>query len=1203
MTGASFSSPRPDPNIAQRKAADPTGSVWVSASAGSGKTKVLTDRVLALLLTGSAPEKILCITFTKAAASEMANRLNARLGAWARMDDETLAKEIAAILDRPPSPQEERRARRLFALVLDAPGGLKIQTIHSFCQSLLGRFPIEANTPPHFDVMDERTAAELMQVARDRVLNQGMDDPDLGKALGVISQYVQEDQFNTLLQRISSERSRLAMLIGDGEEPLFDAVARIYAAVGADPALGEDDVVAAACEDGAFDKAGLASAFQVLRDLGTPKNDGAAAARIERWINADAAGRQAILDDYRLAYFTSGGDPRANLAGKKVREQRPDIELLLDRERERLVEIDAAVARQVTAACSAALLTLGTAILAQYQRAKDLRAKLDYDDLILRARDLLRGSLVANPSWVMFKLDGGIDHILVDEAQDTSREQWEVISGLADDFFSGEGQGLENRTIFVVGDVKQSIYSFQRADPDAFDTMRDYFQARIQAAGERFGRVPMEVSFRSTEAVLAAVDATFADDRAKIGLVPPDGTVTHYAHRAGVPGLVELWPVVEKVDGEVPEHWSAPVAVQSDVPPVARLAQGLAEKIAGWIGKEYLPSKGRTVRAGDILVLVRRRTEFVDRLIRELKQRGVTVAGVDRLTLSKHIAVMDLLALGQFLLLPEDDLTLATVLKGPFIGFDDDDLFRLAHDRGKQSLWRRLEAAQKSEGKVDGRMKAAWDWLSGLLAAVDYHPPYELYAHILTQPCPAPVPSHAAVAEFAPMSGRRALISRLGVEAEDPVDEFLSLTLSFDLRRVPSLQGFLHWFAAGEAEIKRDLESGENDALRLMTVHGAKGLQAPIVILPDTVRKPAGGGANVSFYWVDDAVSRAGADASPVFLWPPAKRFEEDRCKTAREAAEWKADQEYRRLLYVAMTRAEDRLYICGYSTEKAIKEGCWYDLVRNGLNGLPGIAEVPFDAGEDWSGDALRLSMGAANEDVGSETAEGAVVTAAAQTSADLTDIPVPDWLFAEPAVEPTPPNPVAPSRPDVEDPPVRSPLADGKGPDGGVLGDEDRFKRGLLIHSLLQFLPDQPAGRRRELALSYLSRPAHGLTEAGRDRMVEEVMAVMDHPDFAAIFGPGSRAEAPIVGVLERASGIDVVSGQIDRLLVTENEVLVVDYKTLRPAPADSRQIPLAYRRQLAGYKGLLQKVFPGKTVKCALLWTDIPSLMPVDDDLITL
>lgn len=1199
MTLAPFASGRPDPNIAQRRAADPTGSVWVSASAGSGKTKVLTDRVLALLLTGSAPEKILCITFTKAAASEMANRLNDRLGAWARMDDETLAEQIAGILDRPPSPAEEKRARRLFALVLDAPGGLKIQTIHSFCQSLLGRFPIEANTPPHFDVMDERTAAELMQVARDRVLNQGMDDPDLGKALGVISQYVQEDQFNTLLQRISSERSRLSMLAGGDEETLFDAVARIYDAVGADPALGEADVIAAACEEGAFDKAGLAAAIQVLRDLGTPKNDGAAADRIERWINADAAGRQAMLDDYRLTYFTAGGGPRANLAGKKVREERPDIDALLGRELDRLQEIDAAVARQVTAACSAALLTLGTAILAQYQRAKDLRAKLDYDDLILRARDLLRGSLVANPSWVMFKLDGGIDHILVDEAQDTSREQWEVISGLADDFFSGEGQGLENRTIFVVGDVKQSIYSFQRADPDAFDTMRAYFQARIQAAGERFGRVPMEVSFRSTEAVLAAVDATFADDRAKIGLVPPEETVTHYAHRAGVPGLVELWPVVEKVDGEVPEHWSAPVAVQSDVPPVARLAQGLADKIAGWIGTEYLPSKGRTVKAGDILVLVRRRTEFVDRLIRELKQRGVTVAGVDRLTLSKHIAVMDLLALGQFLLLPEDDLTLATVLKGPFIGFDDDDLFRLAHDRGKQSLWRRLEAAQKADSKGDGRMKAAWDWLSGLLSAVDYNPPYELYAHILTQPCPAPVPS----GEFAPMSGRRALISRLGVEAEDPVDEFLSLTLSFDLRRVPSLQGFLHWFAAGEAEIKRDLESGDNDALRLMTVHGAKGLQAPIVILPDTVRKPTPGGANVSFYWVDDALSRASGDASPVFLWPPAKRFEEQRCKTAREQAEWKADQEYRRLLYVAMTRAEDRLYVCGYSTEKAIKDGCWYDLVRNGMKGLPGIAEIPFDGGEDWTGDALRLSMGAANEDVGAEPAEREGAAAAAQSPPASMDAVVPNWLFAEPAAEPTPPNPVAPSRPDVEDPPARSPLPDGAGPDGGVPGDEDRFKRGLLIHSLLQFLPDQPQARRRDLALSYLSRPAHGLTEAGRDRMVEEVMAVMEHPDFAAIFGPGSRAEAPIVGVLERASGMDVVSGQIDRLLVTENEVLVVDYKTLRPAPADSRQIPLAYRRQLAGYKGLLQKVFPGKVVKCALLWTDIPHLMPVDDDLITL
>lgn len=1180
MTVGPYSAGRPDPNIAQRRAADPNGSVWVSASAGSGKTKVLTDRVLALLLTGSAPEKILCITFTKAAASEMANRLNARLGAWARMEDEKLAGEIASILDRPPTPQEERRARRLFALVLDAPGGLKIQTIHSFCQSLLGRFPIEANTPPHFDVMDERTAAELMQVARDRVLNEGMADPRLGAALATISHYVQEDQFNSLLQRISSERARLAGLIGDGEEPLAQAIARIFDAVDADPTLSEDDVVAAACADGAFDQSGLASAVQVLRDLGSPSIDGKAADRIQAWLDAPERERPGLLDDYRLAFFTAQGANRSKLVtGKKAREDRPDIENVLAVERDRLLAMDATVARQVTAGCSAALLTLGTAILAHYQRAKDLRAKLDYDDLILRARDLLRGNLLANPSWVMFKLDGGIDHILVDEAQDTSREQWEVISGLADDFFSGEGQGEENRTIFVVGDVKQSIYSFQRADPDAFAMMRDYFQIRIHEAGKRFGRVPMEVSFRSTEAVLAAVDASFRDDRVKNGLVPPEETITHYAHRAGVPGLVELWPLVEKVDGEAPEHWAAPVEVQSDVPPVARLAKGLAEKIAGWIGTEYLPSKGRTVRAGDILVLVRRRTELVDRLIRELKQRGVTVAGVDRLTLSKHIAVMDLLALGQFLLLPEDDLTLATVLKGPFIGFDDDDLFHLAHDRGKQSLWRRLEAA----AKTDARMQAGFAWLAELLSAVDFRPPYELYAHVLTQPCPAPAPA----GEFTPMSGRRALISRLGVEAEDPVDEFLSLTLSFDLRRVPSLQGFLHWFAAGEAEIKRDLESGENDALRLMTVHGAKGLQAPIVILPDTVRKPRGGGANVSFYWVDGADSRFDGDAAPVFLWPPAKRFEEDRCKAAREEADFKADQEYRRLLYVAMTRAEDRLYVCGYNSDKTAAEGCWYELVRNGLNALPGIVTEPFDGGDGWTGDALRLEMGAANQDI--EAAEQAAMTTVAADT-------VPGWLFDAPAAEPTPPNPVAPSRPAVEDPPARSPLS------GADLGGEDRFKRGLLIHSLLQFLPDQPVEKRRALAESYLARPAHDLPESERARIVEEVIAVLEDPSFAPIFGPGSRAEAPIVGVLERASGVEVVSGQIDRLLVTADEVLVVDYKTLRPAPSDSSRIPMAYRRQLAGYKGLLQKVFPGKTVKCALLWTDVPRLMPVDDQLIT-
>lgn len=1127
-----------DASAAQRAAADPGASVWVAASAGSGKTKVLSDRVLSLLLSGTRPERILCLTFTRAAAAEMAMRVNNHLARWATASDAAVGDEIAALLGEAADSARLDGARRLFAQVLDVPGGLKIQTIHGFCQSLLGRFPLEAGIAPHFEVMDERSAAELMLAARDTVLVAARRGGPLADALAIVTGHIEETRFAELMTHLKADRGRIAQLVANhgGVDQVAD---KIHALLDVAPGLRPGDIADDACLDGAFDAAGLALAAEALK-AGSEKTDQPRGHLIAQWLAAGVADRQAGFRDYTGGLLTQGGQPRARLITKRASEDAPGAEAALAVEAERLAGIMEWRRAIITAQASVALLRLGAALLEAYEAAKSALARLDYDDLILKSVALLRGNV--NAAWVLYKLDGGLDHILIDEAQDTNPVQWEVVAALANEFFAGEGARMERRTVFAVGDSKQSIFSFQGADPAAFIAMRDHFRDRAQAAEMPWREIELNWSFRSTAPVLEAVDAVFGRDPAGDGVAP--GPIQHRPVRHGHAGLVEVWPLVGPRDARERHPWEAPLEREARDNPAARLANIIAARIESWIGREELPSKGRAIRAGDIMILVRRRDSLVDRIVRALKTRGVPVAGVDRMILSEQLAIMDLMALGDFLLLPEDDLTLAAVLKGPFIGLDDDDLFKLAHDRGTISLWRRLAA--------DRRYGAAHGWLAALLARVDYIPPYELFAHVLSAPA---VPGG---------SGRQCIAARLGVEAQDPIEEFISLTLTHERIGPPSLQGFLHWLRASDESVKRDMEHSGRDEVCVITVHGAKGLQAPVVILPDSVAVPQKG---PEILWTGGLP-----------LWPPNRSLETARCIDTRAEANRCRDQEYRRLLYVAMTRAEDRLYICGWHGERKAPEACWYNLIAGGVEAIGEAYEFVAGGGDGWSGDGWRLScpQTAAPERDAVDVAERDPVSEPAR------------WMHEPAPCEPAPPRPLAPSRTGLE-PAVASPL-DG---DAGA-----RFQRGLLVHRLLQMLPDVRQDRRAAAARRYLALSVHGLDGDAKRAIAAEVMAVMADPGIAPLFGPDSRAEVPITGVIAGQKGPEAVSGQVDRLVVREHEVIVIDYKTNRPPPARQADVAEAYLRQMAAYRAVLRKIWPDRPIRCVLLWTDGPRTMSLDD-----
>ncbi len=1142
-------SKKPAHTAAQVVAADPTQSVWVSANAGTGKTHVLIERILRLLLAGTPPGKILCLTYTKAAAAEVATRLSTRLGHWAAGGDKALGQDLKKLLGKPASEKETETARTLFVATLETPEGLRIRTIHSFSESLLGRFPVEARLAPHFSVLDDRRAREIRIEARDRLLAGGAAAGPAGEALSHLAGMLNAEDFSQLMAELDKGREKLRQITArpGGLEGLI-ADTRLGLGLGPDDTRAT--VLDAAAAEKAFDRKALVSAAGAL-DEGT-QSDKDRADKIRGWLVNEAPARaESFLSVYAPIFITQDGSPRKSLMTKKPREAHPAALEALEVEQDGVAAVLDRLKAVTLAEATAALLVVGMALIDEYDGIKRTRALLDYDDLIEKAGKLLESG--DGVSWVHYKLDGGIDHILVDEAQDTSPAQWEVIKRLAGDFFAGEGAGEGERplqrTVFAVGDEKQSIYSFQDADPAYFGLMRDHFRATVANAGGRLQEVELELSYRSAPAVLSIVDEVFAAGAAADGLTWDGKPINHHTNRHRQGGRVELWPALSPEDAPDPAPWDAPLDQMSAQSPEARLIDRIADEIAGWRESgEILESAGRPITPGDIMILVRTRGSFADEMVRALKRRNIGVTGRDRLKLMDHLAVMDLVAAGRFALLPGDDLNTATVIKGPFVEFDDGALFDLAHGR-KEALWRTL---QKRRDETPA-FAAAWETLSRLLAAADRTPPYEFYARLL-----------------GPDGGRRGLIAHLGPEAGEPIDEFLGLALDFERDHQPSLEGFLHWLESGETEVKREMESGRNE-VRVLTAHGAKGLEAPIVFLPDTCTLP-GERMDPHIHWAGPGDSNGGDE---FVLWRPSKRDEEKISADLHEKARLEIEQEYRRLLYVAMTRARDRLYVCGWHTGKNRKDGCWYDLVEPAMQ---------------KKGKESTIKTG--------ETVWRYQTPQKATPDGDKTPSPAPDteappeWALAPPRPEPEPSRPLAPSRPSDDDPSVISPL----GEDDGA-----RFKRGLLIHRLLQSLPDLPESERKAAARAFLDRPALGLGKAEADEMLREALRVLTDPEHKGLFGPGSLAEVQVTGTIGAEGSLRTLSGQVDRLLVTEDAVTVIDYKTNRPPPQTEDQVASVYLRQMASYREVLRRVYPDRPVHAVLLWTAGPRLMPLSDEIL--
>ncbi len=1104
----------------QQQAANPRYSVWVEASAGTGKTKVLSDRVMRLLLAETDPMKvrILCLTYTKAAAVEMKTRISKRLSEWSVQSEEKLIKNIRELLGKDADDAKKlqeyvKRARTLFAALLDTPGGIKIQTIHSFCEEVLRRFPLEAGVSPYFEILSERESSEILEEIKKETLRESnLSSSAESIAIQYLASHLSEQSFTKVMKHIIDNRAKI-----EDSGSMSDLLDILHKKTGVEDGDTEEAVKAKCMQD--INQFELHKNISSLRKGGKKCND--------RSDVLEEVYKSGCLPEYFDKYSgcfigKTTGDVLKDLVDVPAKKADPELSDRMQIEGHRVLDTIKKCGKIRLYNSTKAFLTVAQSINDKYEAYKAAKSCLDYEDLINKTCMLLKDDNQA--AWVLYKLDGGIDHILLDEAQDTSPKQWDIIKALSQEFFVDESTVNKKRTIFVVGDRKQSIFSFQGADPKKFDEMRDYFE---KFGGANFVPVNMEYSFRSTPAVLREVNNVFKDKTVAKGVVTDGSSVQHMAVRAGEYGRVEIWPLFVAEKGEEvtdEQKLLPPMEMSKKVSVRTKMAEQIVKRI-----KEMMRESKTTdnpLRFKDFMVLVRQRNGFVNEFIRACKREQVNISGADRMVLSEQIAVQDMISLGKFLLLPNDDLSLAEILKSPLFNLTDEDLEELCCERKGAPLWTKLGDSKKQ------KCKDAYKDLQKLFNELNFMRPYELFNYVLVN-----------------LDGRKKFMHRMGVEAEDALDEFMNMTLAYEQQQTPSLQCFISWFENDKTSIKREGDDSETDAVRLMTVHHSKGLQARVVFLPDSVQLPKNN--NEQKLLIDNKL----------MLYPLCSDDYDDLSIRINEKNGISVSEEYRRLLYVAMTRAEEQLIVCGYSNSESIKEDSWFK-----------ISERSIDKG--FSKDKESRMFMETPAQVKPEVKEKYFIEPLNKTPEN--------WVELPPKDEAPLAKPYTPSKPDEkEEPDSSSPLED----------NTNYYRRGSLIHKILQFLPADSSDK-AQIIDEYMKRNVVDFSDDEKKQIKEEILNLLTDKEYEPIFGADSRAEVPVFGEVDGK----IISGQIDRLVIQKDKVIIVDFKTNRPASKTLAETPEVYKKQLKTYEALIRKIYSQQKVESYILWTNDARLMRV-------
>ncbi|MCY4303770.1 MAG: double-strand break repair helicase AddA [Aestuariivita sp.] len=1095
---------------AQLKASNPNVSTWLAANAGSGKTRVLTDRVARLLLNGVQPQKILCLTYTKAAANEMQNRLFARLGGWAMLSDDALRSALSELgVDDTLDIKRLKNARTLFARAVETPGGLKIQTVHSFCAAVLRQFPLEAGVSPNFVEMEER-ATKLLRAEIIENLAESKD----ASLVAQVARHPGGEDLDQITSAISGYRQKFNLKFSKPD---------IYQLFGLNEDFNSQDI-----EVNLFhgdERKLLHTLIEVMSEGTITDKKNAEKLSSIRELNIDAC---PILESVFLT-----GAQASDPFSAKIDKVPTKKTLALFRHNEALRKFMRRIedARQKRVALQSAEMTFDLhqfagVFLVEYEKQKMLRGWLDFDDLIFRCQMLLNDPNVSQ--WVLFRLDGGINHILIDEAQDTSPEQWNVIERLSDEFTSGQGAHDDlQRSIFVVGDKKQSIYSFQGADPSGFDKMKKHFHDRLSASGQLLQDCALEYSFRSAPAVLSFIDVLFQDNTSI-----EFKEQAHKAFKELLPGRVDIWPCIEVNDERKETQWYDPIDHVGEKHHTVMLAEEIAKNIKEMIdGQTLIPTDdgARPVNAGDFLILVQRRSVLFSEIIRACKGQALPIAGADRLKVGMELAVKDIAAVLSFLAIPDDNLSLAAALRSPLFGLSEKDLFEVAHKRPDySSLWQELKNNEDKFSKVVHVLKDLRD-------KVDFLRPYDLIERLLTR-----------------HQGRKNLIGRLGQEAEDGINALLAQALAYERTEIPSLTGFLFWMETDDLEIKRQIDGARN-MVRVMTVHGAKGLESPIVILPDTNKRSFGKRAPLIL--IED-----------IPVWRVAKTVAPENILNAIDNENDREEAERLRLLYVAASRAEKWLIVAAAGELDTKEERSWYQQLKKAISQTDAVRH-------DFSlGNGLRLESGEWLNLVAMKTKEEISYFEK-----------LPEFFFN-----------IAPTVDSESDRLLPSGLGGEKALSGDLgIDKQDAMEHGTSIHALLEILPTLP----REKWYQAANRILNLDSEEAMNLLFSEVRGVLENPDLIDLFGKSTFAEVPITA----ECGAARLYGIIDRLVVKKESILAVDYKTNTQIPGSPEQVPNGLLRQMAAYTHALSQVYPDRLIETAILWTKTATLMMLPKKLV--
>lgn len=1139
----------------QRRASNPAISVWATANAGAGKTKVLIDRIARVLLQGAQPSKILAVTYTKAAAAEMTTRLFKTLGKWTIDSDEDLAKALKE-LDPALEINEHvlKKARALFANALETPGGLKVQTIHAFCGDVLKRFPIEAGVAPGFETADEVMAGAIMDEAFDRANAKNLP---LYSAIAAITH---GDKNKELLAKCINKLGRNFEFNRDKITQIFNQKFGIDIRQDIDAAI-EGAVLA-------LPKAKLRECANIL--LGGKSTDENTADTI---VEALESTPQIAFYGFLSLILTQAGEIKKSSPVTKQFHNNALIDEIFGCSSGEWPAgvfadfFEAAKQIETLKFCQNTLnlIEASSAWQSEYKALKNQYGLLDFDDLLAITSNLLNRNQ-GSALWVMYKLDKGLSHVLIDESQDTSAEQWDLLHPLLETLESTSSD--EIRTQFVVGDDKQSIYRFQGASPQRYDEERKRFIGKNEIYQGQFQEVQFDVSFRTGEEILKAVDiiwhtgfgnpsGDFPQELEKKYLWPQ----SHFSARSKEAAITELWPLIlgdkkEKIEREA---YDFPLDAENEEDAKSKLAELIARQIALRIkngDKVWTKDEGgkpvlRPCKPADFMILVKGRSSLYHRIIKRLKKHKVKVAGADLIILKKEPAILDLLAAAQFALCNNDDFNLACLLKSGFCNLYDDDkhLFPIAYNRGFKSVLRMIE---ESEDKIYSKAKIFLDNVKNIGAHI---PPYDFFAQILETKIDGE------------NTGWDLLLKRFGEEAREPIEIFLDLALIAANINTPNLHLFIDYIENKAQSVKREFDQND-DGVKVMTIHGSKGREAPIVILPDTTRTAKSDNDNLYY----DSESK-------IPFWTPNYAFKTDFIKTLNEQEKAKQAQEDQRLLYVAMTRPRDRLILCGHqsgASKKGYSDNCWYDYFERNLNANNNSQDLMLDdnqtIGKIWG-----------------KLPDGPIAKPKAQIINQ--EVTIPDWVHKPIDKNAINQRRIAPSILIDEnyEPPAISPISGNK---------ISRFLRGTLIHELLETLPQIEKSRQLEQAQKRLARE-NQITDDLKADIINEALKIINDAQFGDLFSQDSRTEVAIMGKSKLLPNDMIINGMIDRMIIKPNEILVLDYKTNRPPPKNINDVPSQYINQMACYWALLHETYPSHKIKCALLWTDVPDLMEIPQD----